>query len=97
MLFMLNVVYTMPPHFTPTQADDLRRREIEHAAHLVDQGVLVRIWRVVGTQSNYSLWRADTLEQLHAELGKLPMFPYLRIDVTPLVEHPLASRCTASV
>ena len=39
----------------------------------------------------------DTLEGLHATLVQLPMFPYLRIDVTPLIEHPLAGRCHAII
>jgi muconolactone D-isomerase len=97
MLFMLNIDYTMPPHFTPAQADALRQQENEHAGRLAQQGTLVRIWRVVGTQSNFSLWRADTLEALHGELSRLPMFPYLKIHVTPLVDHPLAGQCQAPV
>lgn len=93
MLFMLKIDYTQPAHFTAAQAEALRQQEDEHAGALAQAGTLVRIWRVVGASSNFSLWRADTLEALHAELSRLPMFPHLKIAVTPLIEHPLARRC----
>jgi muconolactone D-isomerase len=93
MLFMLKIDYTQPAHYTAQQAEELRREEDAHAGALAEQGTLVRIWRVVGAPSNFSLWRADTLEALHAQLSRLPMFPFLKIQATPLIEHPLAHRC----
>lgn len=96
MLFMLKIEYTMPPHFSAAQAEDLRQRENEHASRLIEQKTIVRMWRIVGTQANFSLWRTDTLEDLHATLAALPMFPYLKIQVTPVIDHPLASASTAT-
>lgn len=96
MLFMLHIDLTVPHHFTPEQTNDLRQRENAHALELIQQGTLLRIWRVVGTHSNYSLWSASTLEVLHATLAGLPMFPYLKIQVNPLIDHPLATACTSA-
>lgn len=97
MLFMLRIEYTMPPHFTAAQAAEMRQAENDHARQLAERGTLVRIWRVVGTQANFSLWQSDTLEALHVELSCLPMFPFLKITVTPLIEHPLAADCHAPI
>jgi muconolactone D-isomerase len=50
---------------------------------------MLRIWRVVGRVANFSVWQADTLEDLHAAVMSMPMFPYMKIDVTPLIDHPV--------
>ncbi|ADU35148.1 Muconolactone delta-isomerase [Variovorax paradoxus EPS] len=91
MQFMLNIDFTMPAHFTPQEALALRGLENAHALALMEQKVLLGIWRVVGRTSNFSLWQAPTLEALHATLSALPMFPFMKIQVTPLIEHPVAA------
>ena len=49
---------------------------------------MVRIWRIVGRVANFSVWDAPTLEALHDKVSSLPMFPYMKIDVMPLINHP---------
>jgi muconolactone D-isomerase len=89
MLFMLHIDVTLPPDMPQSDKDALRTRENARAAELVESRTLRRIWRVVGRMANYSVWEADTLEALHAAIQSQPMFPYMKITVTPLVEHPV--------
>jgi len=91
MQFMLNIDLTMPSHFTKEDAAELRERENAHALALMERKILLGIWRVVGRTSNFSLWQAPTLEELHAMLSDLPMFPFMKIQVMPLIEHPVAA------
>ena len=72
-----------------------RERENARAEALIARGTLVRIWRVVGRVANVSLWQADSLEELHEAIGSLPMFPYMKVDVTPLVNHPMTEAADA--
>src|SRR5437763_16530025 len=89
MLFMLRIDVSIPPEMPQAQKDDLRNREKARAEQLINQGTMVRIWRIVGRMANFSLWEAKTLEELHEVLMTLPMFPYMKIDVTPLINHPV--------
>ena len=38
-----------------------------------------RIWRIVGQVANFSVWEADSLEEMHANIGSLPMYPYMKV------------------
>jgi muconolactone D-isomerase len=89
MQFLLNIDVSIPPDMPQKDKDSLRQRENDRATQLIEQGVMIRIWRVVGRVANFSLWRADSLEQLHEALMSMPMFPYMKIDVTPVIDHPV--------
>ena len=89
MLFMLRIDVTVPPDMPQAEKDALRERENSRAEALIGQGTLVRIWRVVGRLANFSVWHAESLEVLHETISSLPMFPYMKVDVTPLVDHPM--------
>jgi muconolactone D-isomerase len=89
MLFMLKIIVNLPPQMPQADKDALRERENARATELIGQGTMVRIWRIVGRVANFSVWHANTLEDLHAVLMTLPMFPYMEIDVTPLIDHPV--------
>lgn len=95
MLFMLNIDVTIPPEMPQAEKDKLRERENARALQLVAEGTMLRIWRVVGRVANFSLWQADSLEALHAAVGSLPMFPYMKIEVTPLINHPVTEAADA--
>jgi len=95
MLFMLRIDVTIPPETPQADKDRLRERENARALELIEEGTMVRIWRIVGRVANFSLWQADSLEQLHEKVGSLPMFPYMKIDVTPLINHPVTDAADA--
>jgi muconolactone D-isomerase len=88
MLFMLRIDVSIPPEMPQAEKDRLRERENARAGELINEGTMVRIWRIVGRVANFSLWDAPTLETLHDKVGSLPMFPYMKIDVVPLISHP---------
>ncbi len=95
MLFMLRIDVTIPPEMPQADKDRLRERENARALELIGDGTLLRIWRIVGRVANFSLWEAPTLEALHDKLGSLPMFPYMKVDVTPLINHPATEAADA--
>jgi muconolactone D-isomerase len=89
MLFMLQIDVSIPANMPQGEKDDLRKRENARAEQLIAQGTMVRIWRIVGRVANFSLWEAPTLEALHEVVMSMPMFPYMSIAVTPLIDHPV--------
>lgn len=89
MRFILNIRSQLPGEWTPEQRAELSRRQTEAAVALMHRRVLRRTFRVVGQLENFSIWEADTLEQLHAVLQSLPMYPFMTIKVTPVIQHPV--------
>jgi muconolactone D-isomerase len=88
MLFMLKIDVSIPADMPQAEKDSLRQRENARAEELIGKGVMVRIWRIVGRVANFSVWSAPSLEALHEVVMSMPMFPYMKIDVTPLIDHP---------
>ncbi|WP_334186427.1 muconolactone Delta-isomerase [Noviherbaspirillum sp.] len=90
MLFLVrmdvNIPHDMPTHL----ADDIKAREKAYAQELQHQGKWVHLYRVVGEYANYSVFDVDSNDELHTLLSGLPLFPYMRIKVTPLARHPSA-------
>jgi muconolactone delta-isomerase len=68
--------------------DELLAKEAERARQLAEVGVLRRLWRVPGRRANWGIWVASSIDELHAALASLPLFPYLNITVHPLASHP---------
>lgn len=77
-----------PPH--PPTPDFLERKDAEKemALQLQESGVWPHLWRVAGEYSNYSVFDVEDHDELHRILTALPLFPYLKITVTPLATHP---------
>ena len=45
---------------------------------------------MVGEYANYSLFDVESNDELHTLLSQLPLFPFMKIHVTPLAQHPSA-------
>jgi muconolactone D-isomerase len=95
MIFMLRIDVSLPPEMPQADKDKLRERENARAMELINEGTMLRIWRIVGRIANFSLWEAPTLEALHEKVSSLPMFPYMKVDVTPLINHPATEAAEA--
>lgn len=95
MIFMLRIDVSIPPEMPQADKDKLRERENARGMELINEGTLVRVWRIVGRIANFSLWEAPTLEALHEKVSSLPMFPYMKVDVTPLINHPATEAAEA--
>jgi muconolactone D-isomerase len=91
MLFMLKIDVSIPNEMPAADKATLRERENARAGELIAQGTMVRIWRIVGRVANFSVWEAPTLEALHEAVMSMPMFPYMKIDVTALIGHPMTA------
>ena len=78
-----------PPHgIDPAEFDKLKAEEKARAQDLQRDGTWVHLWRIVGQYSNISVFDVMDHDALHAILSTLPLFPFMRIEVTPLARHP---------
>ena len=92
MLFLTRMDVTFPPHLPPEEVRSLQEQEQKYSRSLQEDGRLASIWRVVGEYANYSVFDVASNDELHGLLSGFPMYPYMRIRVTPLARHPNAIR-----
>jgi muconolactone D-isomerase len=90
MLFLVHMRVELPPGMPAAEADDIKAREKAYAQQLQRDGTWQHLWRVVGEYANYSVFDAPSNDAMHQMLAALPLFPYMRIHVTPLARHPSA-------
>lgn len=88
MLFAVTMDVALPHDLDPAVRADTIAREKAYSQGLQRAGKWPHIWRIVGRYSNLSIFDVDSTDELHDILWKLPLFPYLTIQVTPLASHP---------
>ncbi|MGM9490394.1 muconolactone Delta-isomerase [Ideonella sp. YS5] len=90
MLFLVRMDVLIPHDLPTAQADEIKAREKAYALDLQRDGRWQHLWRVVGEYANYSVFDVASNDELHTLLSKLPLFPYMKLHVTPLARHPSA-------
>lgn len=90
MLFLARMDVVFPESMTDETKADYQHREKAYSGELQRTGVLKGIWRVVGEYANYSIFDVSSNDELHQLLQGLPLFPFMKIHVTPLATHPSA-------
>ncbi|WFP16917.1 muconolactone Delta-isomerase [Citricoccus muralis] len=91
MLFLARMDVRFPESMDAQTKADYQAQEKSYSADLQRRGVLKGIWRVVGEYANYSIYDVDGHDELHAIFQGFPMFPYMKVQVTPLAQHPNAT------
>ncbi|HET7526562.1 MAG TPA: muconolactone Delta-isomerase [Burkholderiaceae bacterium] len=92
MLYLVHMRVELPHDMPSAAAQDIKERETAYSQALQREGKWPHLWRVVGEYANYSVFDVDSHDQLHALLSGLPLFPYMRLKVTPLAKHPSSIR-----
>ncbi len=90
MLFLVRMDVNIPHDLPPEQANEIKAREKAYSQGLQNDGRWPHLWRVVGEYANYSVFDVASNDELHQLLSQLPLFPYMKLQVTPLARHPSA-------
>lgn len=88
MLFAVRMDVNIPRDLAPQVREDLVAREKAYCHQLQKSGEWVHIWRCVGQYANISVFDVADNEALHRVLWNLPLFPFMKVEVTPLAQHP---------
>lgn len=90
MLFLARMDIEFPESMSDQTREDFVVREKAYSSSLQREGKMLGIWRVVGEYANYSIYNVADNDELHDILSHFPMYPYMKIKVTPLAQHPNA-------
>ncbi len=88
MLYLVHMIVDIPATVAPDDAARIKAAERAYSRDLQESGKWPHLWRVVGEYANYSVFNVESNDELHDTLSKLPLFPYMKIAVTPLAKHP---------
>jgi len=88
MLYLVHMTVDIPATVAPEEAARIKASEKAYSQELQRAGKWPHLWRVVGEYANYSVFDVDSNDELHDTLSRLPLFPFMKIDVTPLARHP---------
>ncbi|MDI3390610.1 muconolactone Delta-isomerase [Streptomyces sp. B-S-A8] len=88
MLFAVRMDVDIPRDLAPEVRADLVAREKAYCRELQKSGEWVHIWRCVGEYANISVFDVADNAALHDLLWNLPLFPFMKVEVTPLAQHP---------
>ncbi len=90
MLYMVQMAVDIPYDSDPTLIEKLKKDEKIRSEELQRQGKWRHLWRVAGLYANVSIFDVDDHAELHGLLTALPLYPFMKITVTPLCQHPSA-------
>jgi muconolactone D-isomerase len=90
MLFLVRMDVNIPHDLSVERANEIKAREKAYSQELQRDGRWLHLWRVVGEYANYSVFDVSSNDELHQLLSQLPLFPYMKLQVTPLAQHPSA-------
>ena len=88
MLYLVHMEVNIPNSVSEQDGAKIKSLEKEYSQNLQKSGKWPHLWRVVGEYANYSIFDVESNDELHATLSGLPLFPYMKIQVTPLDKHP---------
>lgn len=89
MKYLVRMDMHIPDGLAAGERTALIEQETVRSHELQRAGKWPEIWRVVGEQALYSIFDVTGDEELQEILEGLPLYPHMRIGVTPLAPHPL--------
>jgi muconolactone D-isomerase len=88
MLFHVSMDVRIPHDADPQKAKQMGEEEHERAKQLQKEGKWLHLWRVAGKYANISVFEVESPAELHEILSSLPLYPFMKVEVTALCKHP---------
>lgn len=92
MLYHVRMDVLIPLNMEESKVAELKATEKTLSQKLQEQGKWRHIWRLAGEYSNFSIFDVESHEELHEILMSLPLYPFMKVEVTPLLRHPSSIR-----
>lgn len=92
MLYHVRMDVLIPTDMDADKVNELKATEKALSQKLQEQGKWRHIWRIAGQYSNFSIFDVESNEELHDIMMSLPLYPHMKVEVTPLLRHPSSVR-----
>lgn len=93
MLFYFKGATKGKPPVPPEQFYELAVKQVEALIDYKKRGKILAGGIKAGGKGSYAIWDVDSIEELHELISQMPMFPFSKIKIVPLIayEHALES------
>lgn len=88
MLFHVRMDVRLPADMPVKEANAIKAKEKAISQRLQRSGKWPHLWRIAGHYANISIFDVTDADALHDILSSLPLFPYMKMQVTALAKHP---------
>jgi muconolactone delta-isomerase len=91
MEFLVNIKNNYPSPSRPEEKkvyEQLLTEERNRARQLIDEEILIRLWRRVDLADNIGIWQSESIEDLRRAIATLPFFKWLSVEIWQLELHP---------
>jgi len=88
MLFHVRMDVRLPADMPVKEANAMKAKEKAISHRLQRSGKWPHLWRIAGHYANISIFDVTGADELHDILCSLPLFPYMKMQVTALAKHP---------
>lgn len=92
MIFHVRMDVQLPTTMDPAERGALLAKEKAYSQELQKSGKWRHLWRIAGEYANYSVFDVESTDELHQLISGLPLFPFMKINVTALCRHPSSIR-----
>lgn len=92
MLFHVRMDVCIPRDISESEVNEIKAREKAYSQELQKSGKWVHLWRIVGEYANFSVFDVEDSEELHKILTNLPLFPFMKFEITSMCTHPSSIR-----
>jgi muconolactone D-isomerase len=92
MEFLVRIDVDLPGDMPEPQRSDLLAAELERGLELRRSGMIQRVWRLPGGIRNVGIWEVRDATELHELIASLPLYPWLRCEVSALAQHPVEAQ-----
>lgn len=92
MLYHVRMDVVIPNDMDAETLAKLKADEKALSQQLQADGKWRHIWRLAGEYANFSIFDVESHEALHDIMMSLPLYPYMQVEVTPLLRHPSSIR-----
>ncbi len=91
MLFFFRGEVKGGPSLPPEKLFDLAVKQVETLISYKQQGKILAGGVMAGRKGSYAICDVDSIEELQRLVAQLPMFPFIEVELTPLIgyEHAL--------
>ncbi|EHQ88433.1 muconolactone Delta-isomerase [Desulfosporosinus youngiae] len=85
MLFLAKAELNQVPPFTPEQSKEIMVQGWENAINYQKQGKILAQGAFAGRKGGCVIWDVDSFEELHSLISQSPIFPFLDMEIIPLI------------
>jgi len=78
------------PPIPPKDFFELSTKQVESLNSYKERGKILAGGIIAGRKGSYAIFDVDSIEELQGLVAQTPMYPFIEVELTPLISYELA-------